>query len=110
LHLLAFDGSGEAQVSLVRQLIQDLQASLAPVAEALESLGCPVQRLPAEVAGLLSAALGVLLLRDSRRMYAINDVAFDGFALYLDRLAAQLEGKAGSTQDERARLQVDLFA
>jgi len=110
LHLLASDGSGEAQVALVRQLIQDLQTSLEPVADALAALGCPVARLPSEVAGLLSVALGVLLLRDSRRMFAINDVAFDGFALYLDRLAAQLEGQAQAAQDDPTRLQVDLFA
>lgn len=109
LHLLASDGSGEPQVALVRQLIQDLQTSLEPVAEALEGLGCANSRLPSEVAGLLSAALGVLLLRDSRRMFAINDVAFDGFALYLDRLATQLEGKAPAEQDDPAKLQVDLF-
>jgi len=53
--------------------------------------------------------LGVLLLRDSRRMFAINDVAFDGFALYLDRLATPLEGRAPAEQDDPVKLQVDLF-
>ena len=42
-------------------------------------------------------------------MFAINDVAFDGFALYLDRVATQLEGKALAEQDDPAKLQVDLF-
>jgi AcrR family transcriptional regulator len=111
LHLLASDGRSASQTALVRQLLDDVQLSLAPVAAALEVVGCPVEELPGEMAALLSLALGVLLVRDSRRLHTNNDLAFDAFALHLDRTVERYTGAPRVlASDDVARAQVDLFA
>jgi AcrR family transcriptional regulator len=109
LHLLAADGAGVGQAALVRQLTEDLQKSLDPIAQELDLMGCPPSLLKAEVTGLLAMALGVLLMRDSRRMSAFNAATLEAFTRYLDRLAAQFGAVPESQDDASAALQTDLF-
>lgn len=113
LHLLAQDTTDSEQAAQTHHIVADLLQSLAPVSAALDVLGCPQAQLQSETTALLAAALGALLLRDARRLSALNALALQSFSAHLDHTVARWAAAPIAAAEEvqgAAPAQVDLFA
>jgi AcrR family transcriptional regulator len=107
LHVLTIDGRGPGRLG--EGLAAALLASLAPVTEALQALGCSAALLQRETMALLSMAVGVLLIHDPSKLSGTNALAVEALAAYIESVHLRVAAVPAQAVASESSAQVDLF-